>query len=36
MPAITLFIAENVKPKLQIIKEINENGRGKRNGFQRL
>jgi hypothetical protein len=27
VPAITLFIAENVKPKLRIIKDINENGK---------
>ena len=33
MPAITLFIAENVKPKFQIIKEINENGRGEKEWF---
>ncbi|MFZ8830320.1 MAG: hypothetical protein ACO2OO_02645 [Candidatus Aenigmatarchaeota archaeon] len=33
MPAITLFIAENVKPKLQIIKEINENGKGEKEWF---
>jgi hypothetical protein len=33
MPAITLFIAESVKPKLQIIKEINENGKGEKEWF---
>lgn len=33
MPAITLFIAENIKPKFQIIKEINENGRGEKEWF---
>jgi len=30
MPTITVFIAQNVKPKLQIIKEINENGKGEK------
>ena len=33
MPAITLFIAENIKPKFQIIKEINENGKGEKEWF---
>jgi predicted RNA-binding protein with EMAP domain len=33
VPAITLFIAENIKPKFQIIKEINENGRGEKEWF---
>jgi len=33
VPAITLFIAENIKPKFQIIKEINENGKGEKEWF---
>jgi uncharacterized alkaline shock family protein YloU len=33
MPTITVFIAQNVKPKLQIIKEINENGKGEKEWF---
>jgi uncharacterized alkaline shock family protein YloU len=33
VPSITLFVAENVKPKLQIIKEINENGKGEKEWF---
>ena len=33
MPTITLFIAENIKPKFQIIKEINENGKGEKEWF---
>jgi len=33
MPTITMFIAQNVKPKFQIIKEINEKGKGEKEWF---
>lgn len=33
MPTITMFIAQNVKPKFQIMKEINEKGKGEKEWF---
>jgi uncharacterized alkaline shock family protein YloU len=33
MPTITVFVAQNTKPKFQIIKEINEKGRGDKEWF---
>jgi uncharacterized alkaline shock family protein YloU len=33
MPTITVFVAQNTKPKFQIIKEINERGKGDKEWF---
>jgi uncharacterized alkaline shock family protein YloU len=33
MPTITVFVAQNTKPKFQIIKEINEKGKGGKEWF---
>jgi uncharacterized alkaline shock family protein YloU len=33
MPTITVFVAQNTKPKFQIIKEINEKGKGDKEWF---